>query len=182
MRWSRLAIILTCLEESIGPVTDKTVFQEDFAGHHHLSSAIFQYGLPVLCRDFKFSRNLDVLKGVGFMAAIAGLRSLCEGGLSWIGVPCSSWIFLSRGSTKRSRLNVRGKRAYKSVRDANRIARRVMYMVHYIEAKGAYWVLENPISSLLWMYKPVRATLQREGIHCISVPLGQYGAVSTSLV
>ena len=38
MRWSRLAIILSCLEESLGPVTEQTVFQEDFAGHHHLSS------------------------------------------------------------------------------------------------------------------------------------------------
>ena len=50
-------------------------------------------------------------------------------------------------------------------------------MVRYIEAKGAHWVLENPISSLLWMYAPVRATLQREGVYRSSVPLGQ-GSVS----
>ena len=55
------------------------------------------------------------------------------------------------------------------------IARRVCYLVHYVEQKGAFWCLENPLSSLLWLYKPVADMLRRPGVHCVSVALGQYG-------
>ena len=37
---------------------------------------------------------------------------LTRGGLLWIGVPCSSWIWLSRGSTRRCHLRPRGRKRY----------------------------------------------------------------------
>ena len=181
MKFSRLGILLTTLAVTFGPIEHATLFQEDFAGKHNLSTAMFTQGVPLIARDLKMSRNLDILSGIGFLSILQGLRSLCVSGLAWLGVPCSSWIFLSRGSTKRNRLNVGGKRALKSVRAANKIARRVAYLIHFIEKKDAYWVIENPISSLLFMYRPIRRALQREGIFCVNVPLGQFGATSQSL-
>lgn len=181
MKYSRLAALLTCLASSLGPPGLITVFQEDFAGKHALSTTLFQMGFPVLARDWLFSKHLDVESGVGFMSALQGLRSLAVGGLCWLAVPCSSWVFMSRGTTGRSRLTVRGRRRYQKVRSANRIARRTCYLVTYLEAKGCYWALENPSSSILWLYPPMRRLLDREGTYMLTVPLGLYGASSQKL-
>ena len=179
--YSRLGILLTSLVASLGPIKHPTLFQEDFCGKHNLSRALFDRGVPIIARDLKFSKHLDILSGVGFLAILQGLRSLCVSGLAWLGVPCSSWIYLSRGTTKRHRLNVGGKRSLLSVRQANRIARRVAYLITFIEAKQAYWVIENPISSVLFMYRPIRKLLERKGCYCLTVALGQYGATSQLL-
>ena len=37
---------------------------------------------------------------------------LTRGGLLWIGIPCSSWIWLSRGSTRPCHLRPRGRKRY----------------------------------------------------------------------
>ena len=168
MKFSRLTVALTCLVASLGGDVDcPTIFQEDFCGHHNLSTAMLQAGLPILARDTKFSRNLNNLTGIGMMATLQGLRTLCQGGLAWFGIPCSSCVYMSRGSTRRSRLNARGCRSYASVRQANAIARRDCYLVHYVEQKGAFWCLDNPVSSLVWLYKPVADMLRRPGVHCV---------------
>lgn len=76
---------------------------------------------------------------------------------------------------------MRGRRRYQKVRSANRIARRTCYLVTYLEAKGCYWALENPSSSILWLYPPMRRLLDREGTYMLTVPLGLYGASSQKL-
>ena len=109
---------------------------------------------------------------------LAGLRSIIIGGLCWMAFPCSSWVFISRGSSKRSRLRPQGRRRYAKVVEANRLARRVVYAARYVEKKGAYWVLEQPVSSLVYEYPPMRSLLKQPGVWEIRVPLGQYGATS----
>lgn len=182
MKFSHLAAILTSIAVSLPRPETPTVFQEDFCGTHNLSNAIFQYGFPVIARDIDMSRHLDFIGTLGFVAVIAGLRSIIEGGLCWFGLPCSTWIFMSRGSTKRTRLRPRGQRRFKKVREANKMARRVVYACRYVEAKGAYWVIEQPISSLVVLYPPMRSLLRRAGVRQIHVPLGQFGATSMKLV
>jgi len=103
MKFSHLAAILTSIAVSLPRPETPTVFQEDFCGTHNLCNAIFQYGFPVIARDIDMSRHLDFIGTLGFVAVIAGLRSIIEG-LCWFGLPCSTWIFMSRGSTKRTRL------------------------------------------------------------------------------
>ena len=181
MKYSRLAALLTCLSASLGEPGLVTVFQEDFAGKHALSSTLFQMGFAVLARDWLFSKHLDIESGVGFMAALQGLRSLAVGGLCWLAVPCSSWLFMSRHTTGRSRLTVRGRRRYQKVRSANRVARRVCYLITYLESKGCFWVIENPNSSILWHYEPMRRLLDRKGVYALTVCLGLYGASSQNL-
>lgn len=182
MKFTHLAIVLSSLVISFDKPQIPTAFQEDFAGHHALSKAVFEAGYACIARDIKMSKHLDIASGTGFMAILQGLRSLAICGLAWLAIPCSSWIFLSRGSTKRSRLRPKGKRAYKKVRLANKIARRVVYLCHYIEKKGAYWCIENPTSSIIHMYPPMRELLDRPEIKEIRVNLGQFGAPSMNHV
>lgn len=82
----------------------------------------------------------------------------------------------SRGTTKRRHFRVSGDRKQKCVSDANRVARRVAYMLEYHYAKGCYYVLENPLSSLLWEFKCIQRCLQRHGAKRVVVHLGSYGA------
>lgn len=180
MKLSHLAVVLSCLVASLGPPPTATCFQEDFAGAHHLSKAIFDLGLPVISRDILMSRHLDFGGTTGFVSVLNGLRSIIIGGLCWFALPCSSWVFISRGSSKRNRLRPHGQRRYLKVKQANRLARRLVYACRFVEKKGAYWVLEQPVSSLVYLYPPVRALLLQPGVREIRVPLGEYGASSVT--
>ena len=44
------------------------------------------------------------------------------------GPPCSSWVWLSRGSTKRCRLRPQGCKRHPGVRKSNKLARRLLYL------------------------------------------------------
>ena len=83
---------------------------------------------------------------IGFYAMLQAIRRLCVTcpidypvvnfldivlcevhGHLWVGCPCSSWVWVSRASTRRCRLRPNGKTSLKSVRKANRLARRFCY-------------------------------------------------------
>ena len=82
----------------------------------------------------------------------------------------------SRGTTKRAHWRPRGDSKVKSVRMANKIARRVAYLIEYNSKKGVDWVLENPISSILWRYRCIRRALRKHKARRVVVFLGEYGA------
>ena len=82
----------------------------------------------------------------------------------------------SRGTTKRHYFRVRGDTDQPCVSAANRIARKVAYMLEYHFAKGVFYVLENPMSSLLWRFKCVQRCLERHSAKRDVVHLGCYGA------
>lgn len=85
-------------------------------------------------------------------------------------------VLRSRGTTMRRHFRVVGNKALKCVKDANKLARRLAYMMEYHYRKGTTYVLENPMSSLLWRFKCVRNCLKRHGAHRVVVNLGAYGA------
>lgn len=62
--------------------------------------------------------------------------------------------------------------------EANKIARRVAYLLEYHYLKGSFYVLENPLSSLLWQFKAIRDCLRRHGAKRVVVQLGSYGATT----
>ena len=76
-----------------------------------------------------YSRHHDLMSGIGFMILLNLARRLRPHSLLWLGVPCSTWIWVSRGSTKRCRLKVRGSKHAPSVRTANRMIRRLAYVL-----------------------------------------------------
>ena len=69
-----------------------------------------------------------------------------------------------------------GDRSLISVATANRIARRVAYLLEYHFKKNCHYVLENPLSSLLWRFRCIHRCLQRHGAKRVVVYLGAYGA------
>ena len=76
-----------------------------------------------------YSRHLDLHSGVGFLTAFQALRRVVATGLLWLGLPCCSYVWLSRATTRRCRLRPRGSKKFRKVRQANRLVRRVCYLL-----------------------------------------------------
>ena len=76
----------------------------------------------------RYSRYHDLLSAIGWLSALQALRRLIPSAIVWLGVPCSQFVWISRGSTGRSRLRPRGSKKLKSVRRTNRLVRRVCYL------------------------------------------------------
>ena len=72
-----------------------------------------------------YSRHHDLLTTVGLLVTLACVRRLAIGSHLWAGAPCSSFIWMSRGTTRRCRLRPRGSRMYATVKKANRFVRRL---------------------------------------------------------
>lgn len=82
----------------------------------------------------------------------------------------------SRGSTKRAHWRVNGETKHSSVRLANKLARRLAYMLVLHEKKKQFYIIENPLSSLLWRFNSLRRVLRRHKARMVTVMLGAYGA------
>lgn len=177
MKYSRLAVLVCSLIMSL-PDPRPVHFVEDCAGDRALSDAIYRSGYVVMARDILFTRAHNLLSTLGIVVALQTLRSLVKGGLYWAAPPCSSWVWLSRSSTGRTRLRPGGQRHRLKVRQANKLARRVCYICTYVRAKQAHFVIEQPASSVMPLYGPVRRLLRKHGAFEVSVPLGQYGSGS----
>lgn len=83
---------------------------------------------PIARLKVSYSRHLDLLTAVGLLAAFQAARRLTRGSCVWLGLPCSSYVWISRGSTRRCRLRPRGAKYLKKVRRANKLVRRICYL------------------------------------------------------
>ena len=91
--------------------------------------------LPSVCSGSQFhlskvrySRHYDLLTAVGFLVALQATRRLVRSGTLWCGAPCSSWVWMSRGTTYRCPLRPKGKKKLTSVRAMNKLVRRLCFV------------------------------------------------------
>lgn len=75
-----------------------------------------------------YSRHMNFATAIGFITAFQICRRLTKEGCLWIGCPCSQWIWISRGTTKRCRLRPSGSRHVASAKEANRLVRRICFL------------------------------------------------------
>ena len=135
------------------------------------------------------------------MAALQGLRRMhpgqlakvkcgCEslseapavtGSLLWLAPPCATWVWMSRGSTGRSRTRARGSRRRSKVIEANRFVRRLLYLLAYAVKKHIFFCIEQPCSSLMALYHPLKRFLDQNKALFLSVSLGFWGAPTEKL-
>ena len=96
---------------------------------HGLPNAVWTHSKLPTRTKVSYSRHLDLLSAIGLLAAFQAARRLVKGGCVWLGLPCSSFVWMSRGSTFRCRIRPRGNKKVSSVRRANRLVRRVCYLL-----------------------------------------------------
>ena len=85
---------------------------------------------------------------------------------------------MSRGSTGRSIEVPQGnwRNPYILAQDA--LVDRLALALHVAHAVGAYWVVEQPMSSLMWEYPSMRAALDQCRAVRVQLDMGAYGAPS----
>lgn len=105
-----------------------------------------------------YSRHHDILAGIGFVLAIQALRRVVEYGTVWLGVPCSSWVWLSRATTRRCKLRPRGNKKYQQVKLANKLVRRVCYLLLGLRIVELFRNIMNFKST--WFQRPVCLALR----------------------
>jgi hypothetical protein len=101
----------------------------------------------------------DILKTPSFLLSLRQVLQLCRGGLLWGGVPCSLWIFMSAGTSCRTSSNPEGNTGLLSVRQANTMTARFVLLCIVCVARGAYFAIEQPGTSSMARFPPVRRLL-----------------------
>ena len=77
---------------------------EYFAGEGNLTAAMIQEGFSCRCFDVAYHNTeceQDLLTAGGFRAAVLATMFAKDMGDLWHGLVCSSWVFLSRSTTRR---------------------------------------------------------------------------------
>ena len=167
--WTALPIVvLQCLGWSSTEDIERELlkprlkhFAEFFCGTGGLVTALSQAGMRCTWFDIDVERSHDMLSVAGIAAAIRIALSVIPGGVVWFGVPCSTFVWMARGHTKRSRPNPLGDVARMDVRRANRIARLVALICQVLTKRGVFFVMEQPAGSLLWWTPCMRLAARR---------------------
>ena len=70
-----------------------------------------------------------------------------------LGTPCTSFSMALRGAARtRSKSNVLGDLNFARDKTANTLVRNSVRIIRYMERLGRFWSLENPLSSLIWLF------------------------------
>ena len=114
-----------------------------------------------------------------WLKRILQLLARCSrGALAWFGIPCCSWIWVSRSSSRRSGWCPEGDSSNPWVTAHNKIAARCALLIEICGVLGLYVIVENPLCSLLFEYWAIRLALDRVGATRKSLRLSDFGAES----
>ncbi len=165
-----------------------TEFLEFFAGDGRLSSGMEEAGLRVKTFDIRYRKPeremQDLLTAKGLRYALLSILFTTKDMDVWAGIVCSSWVWISRSTTKRSKdpEKIWGCEHSASVTQGNGLAIRVVGMCLLTSIIGGHWCVEQPISSLLWSFPPFARLLSFAGAKKTVTYLGAFGAASPKAV
>lgn len=80
------------------------------------------------------------------------VRHLRRNGLLFAAPVCSSWVWMSRGSTFRSKERPLGDERVECVQQGNLQVSRLVLVLLYASFSGCTWIVEQPVSSLMWSH------------------------------
>ena len=153
-------------------------FAEIFAGKAAVSRALAAQGFRGRCMDKEYHHGHDMLKPMGLLLVLSTALEILPGGVFWCAPPCSSWVFMSRGSTGRHVL-IEGDALNPGVVMANAIVERLVLLLEILTLRGVYWIIEQPASTVMWLYPAMRNCLQRHGLRePVYLEMGSYGGRS----
>ncbi|CAE7441062.1 unnamed protein product [Symbiodinium necroappetens] len=92
---------------------------------------------------------MDILSSSGFANAMFQICNLKPGSGCLSAPVCSSWVFMSRGSTCRTKARPLGRCDSEGVQNGNIMTARVLILMLLASAKGIFWLLEQPASSIM---------------------------------
>ena len=128
---------------------------ELFAGVASVTAGMRAQKLTCIPYEIKPSEHMDMLSCTGFgLALTLVLRMGMAGrGLLWMAPVCSSWVFMSMGTTMRTRWTPEGDSSVECVRKGNLMVCRCVLLAALAHAMNLTWIIEQPSSSVM-VYHP----------------------------
>jgi hypothetical protein len=148
-------------------VRGSLILLELFCGVAAITRSFEQAGLSAMGYDFlKDPLYNDINGDAGFMCVVSLVLSLDPiQGFLWLATVCSSWVWMSRGSTGRSMEFPLGIPCLSTDNGNKMVARCALLMLLAI-AMGSAWCLEQPMTSLMAMHPALQWLKERAG--CLS--------------
>ena len=142
---------------------------EYFCGQKAITGGMRRAGFRSVGHDYKQDNiDQDFTTARGFITALQWWRRLRRrSGMTWYGTVCSSFIFLNRGTSRRTRAEPRGTRWVGSVEAGNIMVTRTALLICLSFAKRLAFVLEQPSNSVMaWHPSLVWVRQQLRPLHC----------------
>jgi len=170
---------LLCLYMAFSPLAYSELdFLEYFAGCQSMTAAFQFFDYRAYGYEIRTDCILeDILHKHGFIVAATLLYSLHPCALVLLAPVCSSWIFVSRHKTGRSYVYPLGAEdAYDKVRASNVMVSRVVMQCLYCIARGIYFVIEQPMNSILSLHPRFQEMLRDHVIYQFDLDMVRLGA------
>ncbi len=110
--------------------------------------------------DINKDSEQNLLTPEGFLLAVRSVLRLRTGGTLWGGVPCSSFVWISRGSSGRSKDMPEGNGSLCSILGNVLLVRFILLSMIAI-SRGCHVVIEQPESSLMTRHPRVLALQEK---------------------
>ncbi|CAJ1360896.1 unnamed protein product [Effrenium voratum] len=120
---------------------------------------------------------MDIASSKGYAHALYQTLNLLPGSFMTLAPVCSSFVYMSRGSTGRTRAAPEG-RPGKATDFGNLMAARCVILIWLASCKGVAWVLEQPRGSILEHLKVMQGLFGKLRVYKKHIRMGDFGAAS----
>ena len=147
-----------------------------FAGKARIARCATLAGLHAIAFDKLYGEHMDILTPVGLALIVLLVLRIKVGGLLAAGPHGSSWVWLSRKVTKRTKKNPLGAKSNQSVLDGNATNSSMAFLCYLGSLLSWDWLIEQPQSSLFFdtqMMKAVKESIAN--VSTVSLQLGTFG-------
>jgi len=152
---------------------------ELFAGDCSVTRGELTEGRRAMAVDVVIGGStMDLTSDAGFVGALYHTCRLSPGS-GWLAAPvCSSFVYMSRGTTKRSPTRPLGEESYPSVALGNLLLCRTLVILCIAHALRCFWLLEQPKGSLMEAHPLFEEVMRMIDVwkHCIQMK--NFGAPS----
>ncbi len=177
--WASWLAALQPMAAALPPLDALSVFDGEAA----MSSALA--GKHLTCESYDVWQNPlhDVTTSAGLQECLIGVLRLRPKGLLFMSPPCKHWAWIARSGHRRSPTQPAGAgwRCSKTYHH-NKIAEACAALIRLAIARNVYFCLEQPVSSLMPQFVPLRIYLDAARASKAIVSLGSFGGRSLKYV
>ena len=177
-----MQLIPTPIQELIGcsgnaplVVLRNLQFLDICAGRARIARIASAAGLCGVAIDREYSVHMDLNTCAGFALAVLLLLRTQPGGLLFLAAQCSSWVWVARSHTGRSKANPRGHETKPVVAEGNSLNDRAAHLCYIASMLQVVWVIEQPASSLFFDTDRMSSVIKYCGATRVHLWLYDYG-------
>ena len=143
-------------------------FFDGFAGAGELTKALHANYRRVIAYDRTYGASHDLSTVQGLRKWVVAMRFIqlpygCKSGVAWFSPECTSWVWVCRSRSRRSRANTYGDLAVPMVIDGNTCAERIAVLGLLLAVWDRTFTIEQPTTSILFDHPPIAQLMLATG-------------------